>query len=244
MSKAFLKQTFLKGMRVLIVFNNVTKTYGNNEVGVEKISLEIKDGDFVFLVGKTGSGKSTLIHLLTGELKPSSGDILVNNLSINNLAQKDLPYYRRVLGIINHDFSLIENKTIYQNLELAMLATGHSNKSIRQSIPLALGLVGMTKKMYDYPGNLSGGETFKVLMARAVVNNPKIILADEPTAQLDYDSALDIMSLFNEINQLGITVIIATHAKEFVDIMKKRVVTLQNGKILGDVSKGKYGWII
>lgn len=231
-------------MRALIVFKNVSKTYQNNEVGVENISLEIKEGDFVFLVGKTGSGKSTLINLLTGEVKPTSGDILVNNLSIINLAQKDFPYYRRVLGIINKDYPLIEDKTIYQNLEIAMLAVGHSNKSIRQSIPLALGLVGMTKKMYDYPENLSGGEIFKILMARAVVNNPKIIIADEPTAHLDYDSSLDIMSLFNDINKLGITVIIASHAKEFVDIMKKRVVTLQNGKILGDVSKGKYGWII
>lgn len=231
-------------MRTLIVFKNVTKTYPNSEIGVENISLEIKEGDFVFLVGKTGSGKSTLINLLTGEIRPTSGDILVNNLSIINLAQKDFPYYRRVLGIINNDYSLIEHKTVYENLEIAMLATGHSSKSIRQSIPLALGLVGMTKKMYDYPTNLSGGETFKILMARAVVNNPKIIIADEPTAHLDYDSSLDIMSLFNDINKLGITIIIATHAKEFVDIMKKRVVTMQNGKVLGDVSKGKYGWII
>ena len=228
----------------MIVFKNVSKTYSNNEIGVANISLEIEEGDFVFLVGKTGSGKSTLINLLTGELKPTSGDLLVNNLALTNLAHRDLPYYRRVLGIINKDFSLIQEKTIYQNLEIAMLATGHSNKSIRESIPLALGLVGMTKKMYDYPTNLSGGETFKILMARAVVNNPKIIIADEPTAQLDYESALDIMYLFNDINKLGITVIVATHAKEFVDIMKKRVVTLQNGKILGDVSKGKYGWII
>lgn len=234
----------MKGMRILIIFQNVSKTYPNNEMGIENVSLEIKDGDFVFLVGKTGSGKSTLINLLTGELKPTSGDIIVNNLSLNHLAHKDFPYYRRNLGIISNDYLLIGHKTIYENLEIPMLATGHSGKSIRASIPLALGLVGMSKKMYDYPENLSGGETFKVLLARAVVNNPKIIIADEPTAHLDYDSSLDIMSLFNEINQLGITVIIATHAKEFVDIMKKRVVTMQNGKVLGDVSKGKYGWII
>lgn len=228
----------------MIIFHNVSKTYPNNEIGVENVSLEIKDGDFVFLVGQTGSGKSTLINLLTGELKPTKGDITVNNLSLGNLNHKDFPYYRRILGIINHDCLLINHKTIYQNLEITMLATGHSNKSIREAIPLALGLVGMSKKMYDYPSNLSGGETFKVLMARAVINNPKIIIADEPTAHLDYDSSLDIMSLFNEINQLGITIIIATHAKEFVDIMKKRVITMQNGKVLGDVSKGKYGWII
>ncbi len=244
MSVLWPEQTFLKGMRILIIFQNVSKTYPNNELGIVNVSLEIKDGDFVFLVGKTGSGKSTLINLLTGELKPTSGDIVVNNLSLSHLSHKDFPYYRRILGIINNDYLLISHKTIYQNLEIPMLAAGHSGKSIRESIPLALGLVGMSKKMYDYPENLSGGETFKILMARAVVNNPKIIIADEPTAHLDYDSSLDIMSLFNEINQLGITVIIATHAKEFVDIMKKRVITMQNGKVLGDVSKGKYGWII
>ncbi len=244
MKQIYLKQTRLKGMRILILFQNVSKTYPNHEIGLKNVSLEIKDGDFVFLVGKTGSGKSTFINLLTGELKPTSGDILVNSLSLTNLPQKDFPYYRRLLGIVNNECLLIDHKTIYQNLEIPMLAAGHSGKTIRQSIPLALGLVGMTKKMNEYPPNLSGGETFKILMARAVVNNPQIIIADEPTAHLDYESALDIMSLFSEINRLGITVIIATHAKEFVDIMKKRVITMQNGKILGDVSKGKYGWII
>ena len=228
----------------MILFQNVTKTYPNHGIGIENVSLEIKDGDFVFLVGKTGSGKSTLMNLLTGELKPTSGDIIVNSISLSKLPHKDFPYYRRLLGIVNNECLLIDHKTVYQNLELPMLAAGYSGKAIRQAIPLALGLVGMTKKMNEFPPNLSGGETFKILMARAVINNPQIIIADEPTAHLDYESALDIMSLFSEINRLGITVIIATHAKEFVDIMKKRVITMQNGKILGDVNKGKYGWIL
>lgn len=230
-------------MNSLITFTDVTKTYPNHTIGVEKITLSIPDGDFVFLVGKTGSGKTTLLKLLTAEIPPTSGKITVFDLNLQTLTPKAMPYYRRLLGVIDHDFPLIDDRTVYQNLELAMLATNSPSKTIRTSIPLALGLVGMGARMHDYPSALSGGELFRILMARAVINNPKIIIADEPTANLDYDTALDIMMLFQEINKLGITVIIATHAKEFVDLMHKRVVTLQNGKLLGDVAHAKYRWI-
>ncbi|MCI1999887.1 MAG: ATP-binding cassette domain-containing protein [Clostridia bacterium] len=228
----------------MIELKNVSKTYVNNSIGVENASFYVNDGEFVFIVGKSGSGKSTLLKLLTKELSPTSGDIFVYNLSLNKIGRKELPYYRRLLGIIDKNISLMEQKTVYENLELAMLAAQQPSKKIKDSIPRALGLVGMNKKINEYPSNMSEGERLRILIARAVVNNPKIIIADEPTASLDYETAWDIMCLFNDINRLGITVIIATHAKKFVDIMKKRVITLNNGKVLGDVKKGKYGWIV
>jgi cell division transport system ATP-binding protein len=228
----------------LIELKNVYKTYVNNSIGVENASFYVNDGEFVFIVGKSGSGKSTLLKLLTKELSPTSGDIFVYNLSLNKIGRKELPYYRRLLGIIDKNISLMEQKTVYENLELAMLAAQQPSKKIKDSIPRALGLVGMSRKINEYPSNMSEGERLRILIARAVVNNPKIIIADEPTASLDYETAWDIMCLFNDINRLGITVIVATHAKKFVDIMKKRVITLNNGKVLGDVKKGKYGWIV
>lgn len=228
----------------MIELKNVSKTYVNNSIGVENASFYVNDGEFVFIVGKSGSGKSTLLKLLTKELSPTSGDIFVYNLSLNKIGRKELPYYRRLLGIIDKNISLMEQKTVYENLELAMLAAQQPSKKIKDSIPRALGLVGMSRKINEYPSNMSEGERLRILIARAVVNNPKIIIADEPTASLDYETAWDIMCLFNDINRLGITVIVATHAKKFVDIMKKRVITLNNGKVLGDVKKGKYGWIV
>lgn len=228
----------------LILLNNVCKTYKNKEIGLDNISLEINEGEFVFLVGQSGAGKSTLLKLITGEEKPTSGEICVFDLILNNLGRKELPYYRRLLGIIDSNLSLLDYKTVYQNIELALIATEQPNKNINDSINRVLGIVGMTKKMYDYPTELSGGEKLKIQIARALINNPKIILADEPTASLDNDTAWDIMCLFNDLNKLGTTIIISTHAKEFVNIMKKRVVTINNGKILGDVNKGKYGWLL
>lgn len=228
----------------MISLKNVYKIYSGDTIGVENASFEVKDGEFVFIVGKSGSGKSTVLKLVTGQIKPTEGDIFVYGISLNSMGRKEMPYYRRLLGIIDKNIALLENKTVYKNLELAMIATEQPSKVIRESIPRALGLVGMTKKMHEYPSSLSEGEKLKIVMARAVVNNPRIIIADEPTANLDYESAWDIMCLFNDINKLGITVIIATHAKEFVDVMKKRVITMSYGKVLGDVNKGKYGWIV
>lgn len=228
----------------MIKLKNVCKTYANNSVGIENASFEVKDGEFIFIVGKSGSGKSTLLKLLTKEINPTNGDIFVYGLSLNKLGRKELPYYRRLLGIIDKDISLLEKKTVYENLELAMIAAQQPHKKIIESIPRALGLVGMGKKIYNYPSEMSEGERLRILIARAVVNNPKMIIADEPTASLDYETAWDIMCLFNDINQLGITVIIATHAKNFVNVMKKRVITLNNGRVLGDVNKGKYGYIV
>ena len=228
----------------MILLDKVCKTYENKEIGLNNISLEIKEGEFVFIIGQSGAGKSTILKLLVGEEKPTSGTISVFNLTLNNLGRKELPYYRRLLGIIDSNLSLLDNKTVYQNLELALVATEQPNKTINDSILRVLSIVGMTKKMYSYPFELSGGEQIKIQIARALINNPKLILADEPTASLDGDTAWDIMCLFNDLNKLGTTIIISTHAKELVSIMKKRVITINNGKVLGDVNKGKYGWLV
>ena len=232
----------------MIHLEKVCKQYNNNalsdEFGVKNITLNIESGEFVFFGGKSGAGKSTLLKLILKDIDPTSGDICVSNLPLNQLGEKQFPYYRRMFGIISKEIGLLENKTVYQNLELIMRVTGQPTKTIKESIPKALGLVGMTKKMQSYPRELSEGERFKVLMARAIINNPLIVVADEPTANLDYETAWDIMNLFNDINKLGKTVLIATHATNLVTVMKKRVITIKDGRILSDVTKGKYGRVL
>ncbi|MDD3571049.1 MAG: ATP-binding cassette domain-containing protein [Lachnospiraceae bacterium] len=232
----------------MIHLEKVCKQYNNNalsdEFGVKNITLNIESGEFVFFVGKSGAGKSTLLKLILKDIDPTSGDICVSNLPLNQLGEKQFPYYRRMFGIISKEIGLLENKTVYQNLELVMRVTGQPTKTIKESIPKALGLVGMTKKMQSYPLELSEGERFKVLMARAIINNPLIVVADEPTANLDYETAWDIMNLFNDINKLGKTVLIATHATNIVAAMEKRVITIKDGRILSDVTKGKYGRVL
>lgn len=232
----------------MIHLEKVCKQYNNNplsdEFGVKNITLNIESGEFVFFVGKSGAGKSTLLKLIIKDMNPTSGDIVVSNLPLNQLGHQQFPYYRRMFGIISKELGLLENKTVYQNLELVMRVIGQPTKTIKESIPKALGLVGMTKKMQAYPLELSEGERFKVLMARAIINNPLIVIADEPTANLDYETAWDIMNIFNDINKLGKTVIIATHATKLVAVMKKRVITIKDGRILSDVTKGKYGRVL
>lgn len=232
----------------MIHLEKVCKQYHNNplsdEFGVKNITLNIESGEFVFFVGKSGAGKSTLLKLIIKDIEPTSGDICVSTLSLNQLGNKQFPYYRRMFGIISKELGLLENKTVYQNLELVMRVTCQPTKTIKESIPKALGLVGMTKKMQAYPRELSEGERFKVLMARAIINNPLIVIADEPTANLDYETAWDIMNIFNDINKLGKTVLIATHATKLVAVMKKRVITIKDGRILSDVTKGKYGRVL
>ena len=228
----------------MIKMELICKEYENNVRGVKNISLHIEPKEFVFLIGKNGAGKSTLLKLITQEIHPTSGTLIVNNLPLSLIDNKEFPYFRRQLGIINKEIGLLENKTVYQNLELVLRATEQPSKIIRKNIPMALALVGLSEKLHAYPNTLSAGEYFRVLMARAVINNPTILIADEPTANLDYETAWDIMQLFQDINHLGITILIATHAKEFVDVMNKRVIALHNGRVLTDVKKGKYGRIL
>lgn len=218
----------------MVVFQGVSKHYDNN-MALNNLSFTINDGEFVFLVGKTGAGKSTLMKLITKQIEPTHGDIITYKLNLRTMQKNSVPYYRRLFGIIDIQTSLLPHKNVFDNIAIAMIAVGQGTKEINKNVPKALGMVGLTKKMYQLPETLSGGEIFKVHLARAIINNPKIIVADEPTANLDYDTAWDVMCLLRDINKLGITVIISTHAEEFVKLMKKRVITLKHGKIHSDI---------
>lgn len=227
-----------------ITFNNVTKIYENNVIGLNNITINIQKGEFVFILGKSGSGKSTFLNLITRQIEPTSGKITVEDVNISEIPKKKVPFFRRNFGIVYQETSLLPNKNVYDNIAFAMIATEKPTSLIKKSVPIALGTVGMRKKAACYPWELSGGELFRVGLARAIVNNPSIIIADEPTANLDPDMSWDIMCLLDELNRKGVTVLVATHAKELVNIMRKRVVTFYNGKMIGDVKNGKYGYII
>lgn len=227
-----------------IKLEEVSQRYPDGNLGLERVSLEITPGEFVFLTGENGSGKSTLLRLLTKELQPASGKIFFNEWEITKLPQDQIPFLRRKMGIIREDVLLLNRYTIYQNIELALLVNGQSKKYCKTAIPTVLGMVGMREKMYVYPEELSGGERSRVALARAIVNNPGVLLADEPTAGLDGSAAWDMMNLFDEINRKGVTILLVTHDKEMVNIMKKRVVTLYEGRLLGDVKKGRYGDLV
>ena len=224
----------------MIRLSEVTKEYANGTKALNGLSLEIQDGEFVFMVGPSGSGKSTVIKLLTGEVVPTSGRVMVNGFSLNNISEWQIPHLRRTLGIIFQDFRLIEKKTVYDNMVFAMRVVGASPKEIKKRIPYVLKLVGLENKASRYPDELSGGEQQRVAIARALVNNPEMIIADEPTGNLDPARSLEIMTLLNRINELGTTVLVVTHEKDLVNRFDKRVVMLEKGRVVSD-GKGKYG---
>ena len=218
----------------MIRFSNVKKVYSNGTQALSGISLEIADGEFAFLVGPSGSGKSTIIKLLIGEIVPTSGLVMVNGFSMKRISDKQIPYLRRTIGVIFQDFRLISNKTVYDNLALAMHTVGASSKEIRSRIPYVLELVGLSGTERRYPDELSGGEQQRVAIARALVNNPSTIVADEPTGNLDPARSLEIMTLLERINALGTTVVVVTHEKGLVNHFDKRVVMIEGGRIVGD----------
>ena len=224
----------------MIRLKDVEKTYENGTEALQGISFTIEDGEFVFLVGPSGSGKSTIIKLLTGEVIPTAGRVMVNGFSMSRISDRQIPYMRRTLGIIFQDFRLIEKKTVYENLSFAMRAIGTSTRELRRRIPYVLELVGLEKKADQYPGELSGGEQQRVAIARALVHNPSMIIADEPTGNLDPQRSLEIMMLLERINELGTTVLVVTHAKELVNRFSKRVVAIENGRIISDETGGYY----
>ena len=223
----------------MIRLKEAEKTYENGTKAVRGISFQIDDGEFVFLVGPSGSGKSTIIKMLTGEVVPTGGRVMVNGFSMSRIAERQIPLMRRTIGVIFQDFRLIGTKTVYENLALAMRAVGATPREIRGRIPYVLNLVGLRGKENSFPDELSGGEQQRVAVARALVNNPSTIVADEPTGNLDPAKSLEIMTLLERINALGTTVIVVTHERGLVNHFKKRVIYLQEGQVTGDAT-GRY----
>ena len=224
----------------MIEFSNVTKAYSVGTQALRGISMQIEDGEFVFLVGPSGSGKSTIIKLITGELKPTSGTVHVNGYSLERIRRKEIPYLRRTIGVVFQDFRLIENMTVYDNVAFAMRVVGAGTAEIRSRVPYVLNLVGLEHKSRRHPGELSGGEQQRLAIARALVNNPSTIIADEPTGNLDPGRSLEIMTLLQEINRLGTTVLVVTHEQNLVDQFVNRVITIDDGLISSDRLDGHY----
>ena len=231
----------LESESALIELKDVEMEYDNGTKAIRGISLRIDPGEFVFLVGPSGSGKSTIIKLLTGEVEPNAGRVRVNGFSTRNISERQIPLMRRTLGVIFQDFRLIEKKTVYDNLAFVMRAVGASAKESRKRIPYVLELVGLEKKSYSYPDELSGGEQQRVAIARALVNNPATIIADEPTGNLDPERSLELMDLLVKINELGTTMVVVTHEKDLVDHFGKRVVTIDSGRVVNDSVGGYVG---
>ena len=225
----------------MIRLMNVLKEYDNGTLALQGVDLRIDDGEFVFLVGPSGSGKSTIIKLITGEESSTRGRVMVNGYNLNNIRRWQVPYMRRTLGVIFQDFRLIEKKTVRQNLEFAMRVIGASKREMRKRIPYILELVDLAEKADDYPSEMSGGEQQRVAIARALINNPQMIIADEPTGNLDPQRSLEIMTLLERINKMGTTILVVTHEEELVNRFGKRVVTIQNGRVISDRTGGYYG---
>ncbi len=225
----------------MIKFVNVDKEYDNGVKALSNINLSIEKGEFVFLVGPSGAGKSTLIKLILKEENPTSGRIYLNNKDITKVKNRKIPYIRRSVGVVFQDFRLLPNKTVYENVAFAMEIIGAHPKEIRKNVPTILSMVNLSKKADCYPDQLSGGEHQRVSIARAIVNNPPILIADEPTGNLDPETSWEIMKILRDINRRGTTVLMATHAKDIVDAMQKRVIEIEKGMIVRDEEKGVYG---
>ena len=223
----------------MIEFKNVSKKYGTGTVAVDNANFTIEKGEFAFLIGDSGSGKSTMIKMMLKEEDPTSGNIIINGRDITKIKPSKVSYLRRSMGIVFQDFRLLPDKTVYDNVAFAMYVVRASQKHIKRQVPMVLSLVGLSQKAKMYPNELSGGEQQRVALARAIVNNPSMLIADEPTGNLDPNTAWDIMELLNDINLRGTTVVVATHAKDIVDRMNRRVIRIDHGNIVRD-EKGGY----
>lgn len=224
----------------MIEFVNVSKEYENGTVALTDINLKIENGEFVFLIGSSGAGKTTVTKILMREENASSGQVYLDGKDITTVKDKDIPYLRRKMGVVFQDFRLLEDRTVYENVEFAMQIVGASRREIRRRVPTVLNMVGLNYKAKMFPRQLSGGEQQRVALARALVNNPSLLLADEPTGNLNPETAMEIMEIFESINAMGTTIIMATHAHDIVDAMHKRVVAIEDGRIVRDEVGGEY----
>ena len=224
----------------MIELKEVTKEYSKGIAALNGINLRIEQGEFVFVVGDSGSGKSTLIRLLMKEIEPTSGTIIVNGQNLNRMKHRQIPQYRRGIGVVFQDCRLLKDRNIYENIAFAQRVTEKSTRVIKKKVPAALSLVGLAQKYKAFPKELSGGEQQRVAIARAVVNEPAILLADEPTGNLDPTNSWEIMKLLEEANERGTTVLVVTHNQEIVNEMKKRVITMKKGVIVSDEQEGGY----
>ena len=222
----------------MIEFTDVVKSYTAGNTALRGVSMQIEDGEFAFLVGPSGSGKSTILKLITGEIKPTSGSVHVNGYSLERIRRREVPYLRRTVGVVFQDFRLIHTKTVYDNVAFAMRVIGAREREIRERVPYVLELVGLDTKSRRHPQELSGGEQQRLAIARALVNNPSTIIADEPTGNLDPARSLEIMTLLQEINNLGTTVLVVTHELELVDRFAKRVISIDDGLVVSDELDG------
>ena len=224
----------------MIEFTDVVKSYTVGNKALNGVSMQIEDGEFAFLVGPSGSGKSTIIKMITGELRPTSGSVHVNGYSLEHIRKREVPYLRRTVGVVFQDFRLIPNMTVYENVAFAMRVIGAREREIKERVPYVLELVGMNDKSRRHPTELSGGEQQRLAIARALVNNPSTIIADEPTGNLDPARSLEIMSLLQEINNLGTTMLVVTHEKDLVERFAKRVIAIDDGLVISDGMDGYY----
>ncbi|MBR3973369.1 MAG: cell division ATP-binding protein FtsE [Oscillospiraceae bacterium] len=226
----------------MIEFTDVRKTYSEGNTALNGVTMQIEDGEFCFLVGPSGSGKSTIIKMITGELKPTEGTVHVNGYSLERIRKREIPYMRRTVGVVFQDFRLIQNMTVYENVAFAMRVVGAREKDIRDRVPYVLELVGLDSKGTRHPNELSGGEQQRLAIARALVNNPSTIIADEPTGNLDPAMSFEIMSLLQEINNLGTTMLVVTHAQDLVERFNKRTIVINDGIIVSDGMDGYYDY--
>lgn len=224
----------------MITFDHVSLNYDARHTALSNINIHIDKGEFVFIVGPSGAGKSTFVKILTHELVPETGSVIVNNIKINKLKPSKVPYYRRSLGVVFQDFRLLSEKTVFENIAFVLRVTGAKSKDIKERVNKVLDLVGLRGKEKELPSKLSGGEQQRVAIARALVNQPTLLIADEPTGNLDPKTSEEIMKLFTEINHMGTTIIMVTHNKDLVNAMHKRVVNIEEGHIVNDVKKGGY----
>ena len=224
----------------MIRLENVSKTYSEGIPALNDVNIQIKEGEFVFIVGDSGSGKSTLIKLLLKELEPTAGTVYINNQPLNQIKHKQVPKFRRQVGVVFQDFRLLKDRNVYDNVGFALRVVGESSRTIRRKVPQMLSMVGLAAKYRSYPKQLSGGEQQRVAIARALINAPKILLADEPTGNLDSNNAWEIMKLLEEINARGTTVVVVTHNLDIVRGMKKRVITIEQGIVVGDDEQEDY----